>query len=87
MEHIVFAEYCKYNKVKELIPDEFSIEMKFENGETIFIGTGYDGMIYTHEEELKDTDTEELVKQLQTNMDDYFERYKQKYGDLTKWNT
>ena len=35
MEHIVFAEYCKNNKVKELIPDDFSIEIKFENGETI----------------------------------------------------
>lgn len=80
MKHIEFSKYCKSNKVKEIEPNEFRIAMKFENGEIIFISTGYDGLVYTHEDELKGTGTENLFKQLQEMMPDQLERLKKKYS-------
>ena len=79
MEHKAFAKYCKVNKVKELIPDEFRIEMIFENGETIFISTSYDGLVYTHKDELNGTDTKALFKALQELAPGFTENLKKKY--------
>lgn len=75
-----FNEFILVNKVLRIEPHDIDgFDIYFENGEYISVGSGYDGMLYTHCSELK-LDTKQLIKDLSDAQPNFIENMIKKYG-------
>lgn len=81
MTHQQFIEYCMENKTRGIEPFDFTgFKLIFENGEYISIGSGYDGLTYTHVSEDIKTDGKQLFKDMNFLIPPYLPALMEKYG-------